>query len=144
MMSEQELLCAADLSKRQILDGKKKYSCVWKLSGESVTIQTRCSLLGNHFYNKLSGLVCHDFHSHRPPCYMPSTHPRLHSYFSLKLHLSDCSSLPLSLSLLLLFFPSCAAAQTWTCCNADLFYLGLLALIQLQQPLEKAFIINTD
>lgn len=42
--------------------------------------------------------------------------------------------------------PDCCSlfCQTWTSCNTDLFYLGLLALIQLQQPLEKAIIINTD
>ncbi len=33
---------------------KRKCSWVWKLSGESVTTQTRCSLLGNHFYNTMN------------------------------------------------------------------------------------------
>lgn len=98
---------------------REKCSTVWKWSGRCES--SSCSLLRNHFHNtmnsKLSGGISLSSSSAR------SFIPAPHSNF-ISAHL--------------------AAAPTWTSCSTDLLYLCLQALIQLQPPLEKPIIINTD
>lgn len=121
------------IRKRQILDEIHEFERR-NVPVSIIKVETRCSLLGNHFHNKLSGLVCHDF----PLIILPVTCPPLiHTLFlSFKLLFADCSCL---------FCPcSVSRPHILTCCNVDPFYLGLLALIRLQLALEKAIIINTD
>lgn len=111
-----------------------------KKKKKKVSGRSRCSLLGNHFYNTMNSKLCDvsgiSLSWFSPLIILPVTaHPTFHSHPLFKLHLPP--SLPVCCSLL--------SQKPQIPATLVSFYFDLLVLIQLQQPLEKkAIIINTD
>lgn len=71
------------MSKRKIMDETQLQTKNVPVS--VIKVETRCSLLGNHFYKKLSGLVCHDFPVIKPPVSRP---PLVHTHSFLPFYTS--------------------------------------------------------